>query len=322
MAFSSKNVDDFANQIADLETALSNRQLNALEAKIFYDHLTSVYENVKSYETQLKTSSENQSEVPPTCFSTIRDIYLNAIDLKIRLMKVLSSTESTAPASEIINIEETNATKQSETAKNLHSQLRKQSYLIRQMESLETQNDICATKAEILYNHLSQLYDMFISNQIQIEANVDEGDSLQNQQKISKEIQQIVIDLQTKLKKIIKPTESTETKRPASLLIGQRKSLLTNMTTNPASSISSLQMQQVLPSVPSSSPSLVPATPNPPTLLYQQQQLQQLRWQQLQQQTILAQQRLLQNQVGTTNYSLAGLSQQQQNPNSTQPSTN
>ncbi|XP_065218326.1 uncharacterized protein LOC135844135 [Planococcus citri] len=312
MAFISKNVDDFANQIADLETALSNRQLNALEAKIFYDHLTSVYENVKSYETQLKTSNENQSEVPSACFITIRDIYLNTINLKIKLTKVLSSTESTS-ASGIINIEETNATKQSETAKNLDLQLRKQSYLIRQMQSLETQNDICATKAEILYKHLSQLYDMFISNQIQIEANIDDdGDSLQNQQKISTKIQQIVIDCQTKLKKIIKPTESTGYKRSASIFADPTNSLLAQLA-NPASSLSSSLFGDFL----SPSPSVLTPPIIPPVAPGQQQQQQSMRWDQQLQQQLLDQQRFIPNKVGTSKYSLAGLGQQQQNPNST-----
>lgn len=289
-----KSVDDFASQIDDLENKVSNRQLTVLEAKIYYDHLTSVHENVKSYETQLKTSSQNETEVS-TCFNTIREIYSKVIDLKIKLTKVLESTSSSE-----INIEESNATKQSETAKNLHLQLRKQSYLIRQMKSLETQKDICATKAEILYKHLSQLYDTFTSNQILIEGNVDDGNSLQNQQKISIDIQHMVIDFQTKLKKIIKPTESTGHKRPA-LTAEQRKSLMTG-TAHPS------QTLPVSP-LPLSSLSSSPSTSTSPSPPLQQQQQQQLQWEhwpqglnmQQQLQLLSAKQQFLQNKVGNSN---------------------
>ncbi|XP_065217892.1 putative uncharacterized protein DDB_G0282129 [Planococcus citri] len=287
-----KSVEDFASQIDDLENKVSNRKLTVLEAKIYYDHLTSVYENVKSYETQLKTSTQNESIVS-TCFNTIREIYSKVIDLEIKLTKVLESTSSSE-----INIEESNATKESETAKNLHLQLRKQSYLIRQMKSLETQKDICATKAEILNKHLSQLYDTFTSNQILIEGNVDDGDSLQNQQKISTDIQQMVIDFQTKLKKIIKPTESTGYKRPT-LTEEQRKSLMTGMAhPSPTLPVSPLPLSSL-----SSSPS---SSPSPPLQQQQQQQLQWENWPQglnMQQQLqfLSAKQQFLQNQVGNSN---------------------
>ncbi|XP_065217884.1 uncharacterized protein LOC135843797 [Planococcus citri] len=206
-----RQMDDFAGQITDLETEISKQQICAIEAKVFYDHLKSIYKKISLYEEIQMTKNLHQP-MPRHHFTnsnTFREIYSRVITLKIKLEKILFSKETKADE------DESNSNKkQSESAKNLDSQIKKQNFLINKIESLKiVHGDISSTKAEIIYSHLFQLYDLFIANQMQIEASVDGGVILDNQQKIATEIQWKVIDFQTKLKEIMKliaPTSSNE----------------------------------------------------------------------------------------------------------------
>ena len=86
---------------------------------------------------------------------------------------------------------------------NLDSWFKTQKSLIEQIELIEHQNNLlpCAVKAEMLYNHITRLFDRFISNQLKIEENVH-GFALNEQLNISKIILEKVISIQVKLKKI------------------------------------------------------------------------------------------------------------------------
>ncbi|XP_065217334.1 uncharacterized protein LOC135843391 [Planococcus citri] len=214
---STTHVDHLACQITDLENEISKRkQIGERAAKIFHDHLTSVYENLKQYETQSRasavynlpiTSSLNLSSLSLN-LSKLREAFTKVINLRIKLAEMIPSTESTSSteAKEVQSI----LTKQP----NIEKLLRKQSFLIIQIESLEEQGDICPTKAEVMYDHVSKLYDSYISNHIQIEENIDDSATLEIQQKISTDVQAKVIDFQTKLKKIIKSIASTSISQP------------------------------------------------------------------------------------------------------------
>lgn len=201
---SATQVDHFACQITNLEIEISKRkQIGERAAKIFHDHLTSVYENLKQYETQSRASAVyNLSITSSLNLSKLREAYTRVINLQIKLAEMIPSTKSTSSteAKEVESI----LTKQP----NIEKLLRKQTFLMIQIESLEEQGDICPTKAEVMYDHVSQLYDSFISNHIQIEENVDDSASLEIQQQISTKIQVRVVDFQTKLKKIIKSIAS------------------------------------------------------------------------------------------------------------------
>ncbi|XP_065218492.1 uncharacterized protein LOC135844270 [Planococcus citri] len=182
--------------------------VSTAEAKIYYDHLTSIYERMVAYELKIEATISNYER--SQWLLETRIVHRRVVDLKVALQKIISSAESTSPTVTKVD-DHSIKTEPSETEKKLDFHIRQQIFLIRQIESLEIPDDICAVKAEVMYNHLSQLYNSFISNQMQTEARVDDGATLENQQKIAKEIQQKVIDFQTKLKKIMQPIASTST---------------------------------------------------------------------------------------------------------------
>ncbi|XP_065216655.1 paramyosin-like isoform X2 [Planococcus citri] len=178
-----------------------------IKVKILRDHLLSTYDKMVAYETKIE---ENSDSIPnlPTWLNEVEVAHIKTIQAKIKLEQTLSSSKSTSPTETKVG-DTSNPTKQSESGKNSDLQIRKQRFLIKRIESLEILDDICAIKAEVLHNHLSQLYDSFISNQIQIEAGTDDDTNLDNQQKITTDIQRKVIDFQTKLKKIMQSIAST-----------------------------------------------------------------------------------------------------------------
>ncbi|XP_065216656.1 uncharacterized protein LOC135842902 [Planococcus citri] len=177
---------------------------DVIKVKILRDHLLITYDRMVAYETKIE---ENLGSVPdlPTWLNQAHDAHVQAIASKVKFEQTLSSSKSTAPTDTKVG-DTSNPTKQSES---VNLQICKQRFLIKRIESLEILDDISAIKAEVLYNHLSQLYDSFISNQIQIEAGTEDDTILDNQQKITTEIQLKVIDFQTKLKKIMQPIAST-----------------------------------------------------------------------------------------------------------------
>ncbi|XP_065218901.1 uncharacterized protein LOC135844597 [Planococcus citri] len=90
---------DFEGQIADLEAEISNRELKAPEAKIFYDHLTLVHRKVCAFETDVKTlqyGPGNTNNQLPNCLNAIRKIHLRALNLKIKLTEIMPAIESTS----------------------------------------------------------------------------------------------------------------------------------------------------------------------------------------------------------------------------------
>lgn len=200
---------DLWNQIDDLEKETSRRgpTMSPLEAKLFYDILTSIYDKVIAHETEVeKVLTDNK--LLEHAQDSYRYTRMKADDLKTKLTEIFSTDESSSSTQTNTNTQ-SSSTQLVETAKILDSQIRKQTFLIRQIDSLEINDDTSAIKAGIIYSHLTQLYDSFISNQIEIEANLkDEGVISNEQQKITKETQQKVIDLQTKLKQISSKTQS------------------------------------------------------------------------------------------------------------------
>ncbi|XP_065218434.1 uncharacterized protein LOC135844214 [Planococcus citri] len=206
--------NNLSDRIDDLEKEISERlpEMCAVEAKVSYNNLVLVYKEMIAYESQAKTIANTDRYHLIKQLSANRKMHLRVFKLKLKLAKIFSPDESTLPTEtemNLDNIQFINPTKQPETEKNLDSQIQKQSFLVRRIESLELHQDICSTKAEVLNNHISQLYDSFISNQLQIEANLDDDATLDNQQKIATEIQRKVIDFQTKLRKIMQPIAST-----------------------------------------------------------------------------------------------------------------
>ncbi|XP_065217579.1 ankyrin repeat domain-containing protein 26-like [Planococcus citri] len=200
---------DLTSRINNLEQELLKREhfMCATEARRFYEAVLSFHEGLVEVENKQKTA-RNDIMFDTVTKSFIRNIHLKVTAMKIKLAKIISSFESKSPAGAQVG-DQSYPAKQSETEKNADVQIRKQRFLIERIESLEILDDICAIKAEVLYNHLSQLYDSFISNQIQIEAGTDDDTTLDNQQKITTEIQRKVIDFQTKLKKLMQPIAST-----------------------------------------------------------------------------------------------------------------
>ncbi|XP_065216160.1 uncharacterized protein LOC135842567 [Planococcus citri] len=179
------------------------------EAKIFYEDLISVHEKLVENENKLITTYSGYSSMNhPDFAKEMRETHLKTTNLKIKLAKIISSFESKSSAEAQVGNQSYPA-KQSETEKNVDLQIRKQRSLIRRIESIKIDDDICAIKAEILNSHLSQLDDSFNLNQIQIEVNIDSDTKFENQLKIATEIQRKVIDLQTTLKKIMQPIVST-----------------------------------------------------------------------------------------------------------------
>ncbi|XP_065217903.1 uncharacterized protein LOC135843814 isoform X2 [Planococcus citri] len=207
------HVDHFACQITDLENEISKRkQIGERTAKIFHDHLTSIYENLKQYETQSRASAVYNLPITSSLnlnLSKLREAYTKVINLRIKLTEMIPSAESTSSTAEAKEVESI-LTKQP----NIKKLFRKQTFLVIQIESLEEQGDICPTKAEVMYDHVSKLYDSFTSNQIQIEQNIDDRAALEIQQNIATDVQAKVIDFQTKLKKIIKSIASTSISQP------------------------------------------------------------------------------------------------------------
>ncbi|XP_065216657.1 uncharacterized protein LOC135842903 [Planococcus citri] len=198
-------------RIDDLRCATLERttSVSAIEAKIYYDHLISTYERMVACELKIDETSIADLSTLNQWLQETRPVHKQVVELKVALQNIISSTEATSLPTVNKVDDESFKTEPSETEKKLDFHTRKQIFLIRQMESLEIPDDISAVKAEVMYSHLSQLYNSFISNQIQIEASVDDDATLRNQQQIAKEIQQKVIDFQTKLKKIMQPIAST-----------------------------------------------------------------------------------------------------------------
>ncbi|XP_065218128.1 uncharacterized protein LOC135843981 [Planococcus citri] len=202
---------NLSDRILNLEKQILEREheMCATEAKIFYEDLISVHEKLVEHENEYHTTTSNRYSSTSSLSKYMRETHSKTTNLKIKLAKMLSSFESKPPAGAQVG-DQSHPAKQSETEKNADLQIRKQRSLIERIESLEILEDInCAIKAEVLYSHLSQLYDSFTSNQIQIEAGTDDDTLLDNQRKITREIQQKVIDFQTKLKKIMQPIAST-----------------------------------------------------------------------------------------------------------------
>ncbi|XP_065216542.1 uncharacterized protein LOC135842822 [Planococcus citri] len=217
-----KLCENLISRIDDFEKEISRRlpEMCATETRIFYDDLLSMRRDLVSIEERISGYKYLISEsTMNNLLEKIRKAYLKVTKLKVEFEKKKSSskTNSTPPTNLKVD-DQSNATKQPETLRNVDLQIRirKQSLLIKQIESLqslEILDDICAVKAEVIYNHLSQLYDSFTSEQIQIEASLDDDATLlDNQQKIAADIQRKVIDFQTKMKKIMQPTSSTECK--------------------------------------------------------------------------------------------------------------
>ncbi|XP_065216543.1 uncharacterized protein LOC135842823 [Planococcus citri] len=217
-----KLCDNLVSRIDDFEAEISRRlpEMCATETRIFYDDLLSMQRDLISIEKRISGYGVLIGESTVNkLLEKIRKAYVKVTKLKVEFekKKTFSVTNSTPPTNLKVD-NQSNATKQPETLRNVDLQIRirKQSLLIKQIESLqslETLDEICAVKAEVIYNHLSQLYDSFTSKQIQIEASLDDDATLlDNQQKIAADIQRKVIDFQTKMKKIMQPTSSTECK--------------------------------------------------------------------------------------------------------------
>ncbi|XP_065216161.1 uncharacterized protein LOC135842568 [Planococcus citri] len=210
MSVYKETCNDLSYRINNLEKEIIKREhsMCATEAKIFNEDLISIHETLIENENKYKTTTPNTYFCTDYFASDMRVIHLKTTTLKIKLAKIISSFESKSSAEAHVG-NQSHPAKQSETEKNADLQIRKQRFLIKRIELLEIPDGICAIKSEVLYNHLTQLYDSFISNQIQIEAGTDDDTTLDNQQKITTEIQRKVIDFQTKLRKIMQPIAST-----------------------------------------------------------------------------------------------------------------
>lgn len=176
----------FISQFNDLEKEISNRgraRMDKIEAKLFYDHLTSIYEQLIELEIRIKDGKTG-------CIrdlETIRPYQLKVIHLKTKLTKIFSLIESEAN-------NPTNLTQCIQTVPELVSQIQKQNFLINFIKSFKIPDDIYTSEAEVLNDQLNQLKDSFVYNQMEIEAIVD-GIILENRQKIviaSKEVIDIV----------------------------------------------------------------------------------------------------------------------------------
>ncbi|XP_065217029.1 uncharacterized protein LOC135843178 [Planococcus citri] len=201
---------NLTDRIEELEKEILNREdkMCEIEAKVFHDHLLALHDRLIAYEIQFEANVTDYTYLT-THLRVLRPYHLKVIDLQIKLTKIFTPTTASKTKTKVINLfDHQNEDLELEIVEKLHARIQKQNFLIRQIDSVQTNEDICPGKAEVLYNHIGRLYDTFISNQVQIETLVEKDPSLFSQQKITAEVQQKVIDFQTKMNKIITPTAS------------------------------------------------------------------------------------------------------------------
>ncbi|XP_065217881.1 uncharacterized protein LOC135843794 [Planococcus citri] len=184
--------NDLSYRIHDLEKQISEREhkMCANEAKIFYEDLISVHETLVEHENQLKTTCDGYTSTDYFA-KDMRKTHLMTTNLKIKLTKILSSFESKSST---------------EARVNLDLLFQKRESLMKRISSLESTEDLCSEKAEVMSNHLNLLYESFDSNQTEIESQV-RGGVLDSEMEISEQVQNKVIELQAKFKKIFAPIE-------------------------------------------------------------------------------------------------------------------
>ncbi|XP_065218099.1 uncharacterized protein LOC135843960 [Planococcus citri] len=183
---------NLSDRILNLEKQILEREheMCAAEAKISYEDLISVHEKLVEHENKYYTTSNGYSSTSSLA-TDMRETHLKTTNLKIKLSKIISSFESKSSA---------------EARVSLDLLFQKRESLIKRMSLLEPKEDLSPEKAEVMYNHLNSLYESFNSNQTEIESQVSGGE-LDSQMEIFQQIQNQVIELQAKFKKIFAPIE-------------------------------------------------------------------------------------------------------------------
>ncbi|XP_065200703.1 heat shock 70 kDa protein 4L-like [Planococcus citri] len=191
-----------------IESLEPTGDLNLQEAKVQSKHLDKFYEKFISNQSEIATLVKgapfgDQVEITQTVQRKVRQIQTK-LEENILPIKTVPQTS----ASSVIN-EHSNQTKRPRViVDSLDSQLKKQKSLIRQIELIESKNDLSAIEAETFHSYLSQLHDAFVKNQSEIETYIG-GSALDEQLQITEGILQKVIAVQIKLKGILAPVVVT-----------------------------------------------------------------------------------------------------------------
>ncbi|XP_065200679.1 uncharacterized protein LOC135831814 [Planococcus citri] len=187
----------FSQMIDSLEPT-SN--LTATEAKVQSKHLQKFYDKFIHIQSKIAAligdiSIDDQVEISRNVQQKVRQI-----ETKLEEMTSSNKTIPLTPVGSAIN-GHFNQTERP-TSDILDTLFKKQNYLIKQMELIESKKNLGAAEAEILHGHVLQLHDEFVKNQSKIETNVS-GSAFDEQLQMSDRILQKVIAVQIKLKGII-----------------------------------------------------------------------------------------------------------------------
>ncbi|XP_065219303.1 uncharacterized protein LOC135844852 [Planococcus citri] len=221
---------NLSDRIDDLEKEVSERlpEMCAVEAKVSYNNLISVYKEMVEYETQAKTIADTDRYYLINQLFANRKTHLRVFKLKLKLAKIFSSDESILPTETDTNLDiQSNPTKQPTTeskinndqslhqstktdSKNTTVSLSKQSTKPEplhpeQIESSKLKTDLQETNLKRKLANLEELYNRLFGCLCWVRTVFEEFPTRRQQEDMIGKITQEICYYQEELEKIMQP---------------------------------------------------------------------------------------------------------------------